>query len=143
MRTVVVGGRQVQMPSPVYILPETVEVSEDTDTVRGKCFFPSSDPTVGERVDHANICHEMFALWNCARIFSERKGWGHIFAIKTRQEVAGGRMTPPDTEIDFVVSIMNVRKHFGRVVGSAKAEFILDGKVLLLVDVDRFVEEKA
>ena len=143
MRTIVVGGRQVQMPSPVYILPETVEVSEDTDTMKGKCLFPSSDPTVGERVDHANICHEMFVVWNCAHVWAERKGLGRLFAIKTRQEVVGGRMTPPDTKIDFVASITNVRKHGGRVDGSAKAEFSLDGKVLLLVDVDGFVEEQA
>ena len=51
-------------------------------------------------------------------------------------------MTPPDTEIDFVASMTNVRKHSGRVVGSAKAEFSLDGKPLLLVNVDRFIEEK-
>lgn len=144
MRTVAIGGRQVQMPSPVYIVPETVEVSEDsedTDTIRGKCVFPSSDPTVGERVDHANICHEMFVVWSCGHIWAERKGLGRLFAIKTRQEVVGGRMTPPDTEIDFVVSI-TMRKHGDRVVGSAKAEFSLDGKPLLRIDVDEFKEKK-
>ncbi|OHB06367.1 MAG: hypothetical protein A3A26_00860 [Candidatus Zambryskibacteria bacterium RIFCSPLOWO2_01_FULL_47_14] len=142
MRAIVIGDRQVEMPAPIYIIPDTVKVSEETGTMSGKCIFPSSDPTVGERVDHVNICHEMFVLWNCAHIWAQRKGWGRLFAIKTRQEVVGGRMTPPDTEIDFVTSLTNVRKHGGRVVGSAKAEFSLGGKPLLLVNVDRFIEEK-
>jgi hypothetical protein len=140
MPEVVVGNVPVHMPPPVYILPDTVQVSEETNTVRGKCLFPSSDPTVGERVDHANICHGMFVVWNCAHILAPRKGWKRLFAVEAHQKVKG--VTPPDTEIDFVAQITNVLEHGGRVVGSAKAEFSLKGKTLLLVDVDKFVEEK-
>ena len=33
MRTIVVGGRQVEMPAPIYIIPDTVKVSEETGTL--------------------------------------------------------------------------------------------------------------
>jgi len=140
MRKIVVCGREIEIPSPIYILPDTIKVSEETGTVSGKCLFPSSDPSVGERVDHANVCHAAFTLWNAAHIFAASKGWGRLFAIDVHQKVKG--MMPPDTEIDFVASITNVRKRSGRIVGSAKATFSLDGKTLLLMDVRRFIEEK-
>ena len=52
-------------------------------------------------------------------------------------------MTPPDTEIDFVASITNVHRHNGCIIGTAKAEFSLEGRTLLVVNVNRFIEEKA
>lgn len=140
MREIVVCGRKVSMPSPVYILPETVQVSKDMKIVRGKCLFPSSDPSIGDRIDHANICHEMFVVWNCAHIGASFNGWKRLFAIEVHQKVKG--LTPPDTEIDFVAQFTDVRAYGGRVVGSAKAEFSLNSKTLLLVDVDKFIEEK-
>ncbi|MCX6752136.1 MAG: hypothetical protein NTZ87_01400 [Candidatus Nomurabacteria bacterium] len=140
MKTVLVCDRQVQMPSPVYIIPETMQISEETNTISGKCLFPSSDPSVGDRKDHANVCHEMFTVWNCAYVWAERKGWGRLFVIESHQSIR--RMTPPDTEIDFVVKLKKATKRGNRVIGSAEAKFSLKGMTLSLIVVDKFANKK-
>ena len=140
MKTVLVCGRQVQMPSPVYVIPGTVQISEEAGTISGKCLFPTSDPSIGDRKDHANVCHEMFTVWNCAYIWAERKDWGRLFVIEAHQSIR--RMTPPDTEIDFVVKLTRTTERKKRIIGSAEAEFSLNGKILASIVVDKFVNKK-
>ena len=138
---VTVCGRKIKMPPPVYIIPETIQVSEETSTVRGKCIFPSSDPSIGAREDHANICHGMFTVWNCAYVLSDRKGWGRLIVVEAHQRAKG--IMPPDTEIDFVASVIKVHEHNKRVTGSAWAEFRFKEKILLTVHVYEFINEEA
>ncbi len=140
MPTIVVGNRQITMPSPIYVLPETIEVS--VDAVQGKCLFPSSDPTVGERGDHANVCHSAFALWNAAHAWAQINGHRRLFATNVNQKVRG--LTPPDTIIDFVAQITKMRRHGGQLVGSVKATFRLSGRQRPLLEMEvNFIEEKA
>ncbi len=140
MPEIIVCGRKVCMPSPIYVLPETVQVDDETSTIRGKCLFPMSDLSVRERGDHANITHMMHVVWNCAHIIAPRKGFGHLMAIKTHEWAP--KITPPDTEIDFDAKLVNVRKLKGVVVGSARATFSLHGKTLMVMDVEQFIERK-
>ncbi len=135
-----IDGKMATLLEPVYILPKTLKVSMKEAIIHGKCLFPSSDPSIRDRVDHANICHELFVVWTCAHIYGQRRGWNRLLAIETSQKAKG--FAPPDVPIDFVARLTNLRKHGGRVVGSAEAEFTLNGKELLIVKVQKFLEDK-
>ena len=142
MTEVQIGDRLIQMPSPVYVIPGTVTVSKEDSTVRGKCLFPSSDPTIGQRVDHVNLSHLQFTLWNAAHIMAQEKGWGPLLALKVIEEAK--RITPPDTEIDFLAKITRAERNGqGVLEGAAEAEFRLHGKLLATIHVERFVERKS
>lgn len=140
MPEIVVCGRKVTMPSPIYVIPETLQVDDETSTVRGKCLFPTTDASVRDRGDHANITHMMHVVWNSAHIIAPRKGFGQLMAIKTHEWAK--KITPPDTEIDFEAKLVNVRRHKGVVMGSAYATFSLNGKTLMVMEVERFIERK-
>jgi len=136
MQTIRIEGVDYHMPTPVYILPETVEMTEDSLTAQ--CLFPSSDPSIGDRVDHANIGSALFAAWNCSHIWRQKNGRGRLLAIKTHQQAFG--KIPPDQKIDVFATI---KLEDGSHIGSGEVIFSHEGRRLLLVSVDKLIEEEA
>lgn len=133
-----VQGKDYEIPSPVYILPETVVVEDQV--VSGKCRFPSSDPSIGERGDHANIIHGLAVVWNASNVWAQRHNVKRLFAQQTSQTALG--VMPPDKDIDFVIRLTSSERVNRRLSGSIVAEFARDGRPVLVVKVEKFVERR-
>ena len=123
------------LPTPHYLIPETVVVSEDGLKLTGKVFFPLSDETIKSRGDHANNIHAQAGLWNSAGVMAftffkgRKKGMRSVIAVNY-----GRHEMPPETEIEINCFAMFYDKRKTR--GMIVAVFTLKGKLLhkLMVD---------
>lgn len=125
MRTILVCGREIEVPEPMYIIPGTVEVSNLGEIISGKCIFPLTDTSIKDRIDHANHAHLLFVMWNCAAIVRNLRSWKRSLA----EEVTGvaKRIIPPDTECEFRSSLSEHRVIENKVFGTGRTEFNIAG----------------
>lgn len=142
MKLVTVGERQFSLSEPVYLLPDTLVLSEDKKTAEGYCLFPTTDQTVRDRGDHVNVTHFQYAVWNVVHVMKHYHGVDRPLIRKASLE--GFAVVLPDTRVRFVVRISGMRSHGGMLWGSVEAEFFNESneKVFKLV-VDPFVAQPA
>ena len=100
------GFRDLNLPRPVYLKDDSVQVDVENNVVTAKALFPSSDPSLGDRKDghvnlqhlHAlgsNLFHVLIAAHNDGKIKKARVASDNgSYAMEVRQ----------DTEIDVSLS---------------------------------------
>ena len=64
--------------------------------------FPSSDPSVGDRIDHVNVAHHLFCAWNAAHVLAKHAGFKCPRAYETK--TISRRPTKPDTQVSVEAS---------------------------------------
>jgi hypothetical protein len=132
-------------PRPHYLTGNADYVENDEGILlRTSAIFPSSDPSIGDRKDHANVSHCLFGLWNATHVIASFRGNYRTLARKV--EIEALRITPPDTPIDLSVRVSNIQhgKHKDKETISCdvNAEYSLDRKVLEKIYVQGYLIEK-
>lgn len=125
-------------PRPHYLV-EVESISPDGANLTGWVYFPSTDVTIGDRVDHVNVAHHLFAAWNAAHVMSERAGFEAPRAYETR--VTARRETAPDRKIRLEVKATIKREHTDHVFGVLQATFS-DNDLALCKVVSKFVARR-
>lgn len=126
-------------PRPHY-LEGVEEVSSDGQQFRGVVVFPSSDLTIADRVDHVNVAHHLFAVWNAAHVMCQQAGFINPRAFRT--EAISRRPTIPDKQISLEVVALLEREDSKKVSGLLTATFT-DGKKELCKVMTQFVAQRA
>jgi hypothetical protein len=106
-------------PRPHYLVE--AEVSEDGMQLSGKVVFPSSDPTISDRIDHVNVAHHLFALWNAAHLMARQRGVRH--PLVKQVEVKLLRVTRPDVLVNLSVKITDLQDKGKSLFGRLDASF--------------------
>ena len=84
-------------PRPHYLTEvEFVEACHRLINVTGKCFFPLSDVSIADRMDHVNFMHHEAVAWNIAHLYAREhnlKMYGKYLTVRAVNK------TSPDKEI--------------------------------------------
>ncbi len=125
-------------PRPHY-LTDVECLSPDGTQLRGQVVFPSGDVTIGDRVDHVNVAHHLFAVWNAAHLMCQRAGFINPRAFETSS--VSRRPTTPDTQVTLEAKASIEKKTSKRIFGVISATFHDSGKVLCTVSA-KFVAKR-
>ncbi len=117
-------------PRPHY-LTAVESLSTDGTQLKGWVNFPSTDPTIGDRIDHVNVAHHLFAVWNAAHLMCQRAGARSPRAYETT--TVSRRPTAPDTMVSISAVASIERKTAKRIFGAISASFRNGGKTLCTV----------
>ncbi|MFH1235644.1 MAG: hypothetical protein V1685_01760 [Parcubacteria group bacterium] len=95
-------------PRPHYL--QEAEIDDGGHHLVGKVLFPSSDPTVGDRKDHVNVSHHLFAAWNAAHLLAKNLfGGARLWAKKVTTTLH--EITLPDVPIRIEADLTFEREH--------------------------------
>jgi hypothetical protein len=108
------------IPRPHY-LTKVDELSHDGKKFKGWVMFPSSDETIGDRRDHVNQAHHLFAVWNAAHVMCEQAGFKNPRAYETT--TVSRKPTKPDISVLIEVSASIEQTGGKRISGTISAAF--------------------
>ena len=150
MKEVIIGGKTIRLREDVFVISDSVSVSEDLRHVHGACKFPSTVQTVADRVQHhavphANVVHgldvskfALHVLWNCAGIFSHDTGMDFLVISQNTNHPG---ILPANTELAFHAQLLSFKKgQSGKHRGLARIEITSREGELLVEGSVQFVE---
>lgn len=126
-----------ERPRPVYLKEAHVKATDEIGptSVVGKVLFPSEDPSIGDREDHVNVSHMLFALWNAVHFALQTSKIERPLATRTEVEVH--RVVRPDKEVILEVEVLRrACTDKGTVSGQILARFLTDARLLATARVD-------
>jgi len=107
------------VPRPHYLI--SANISDDGKSMTGKVIFPSTDVSIADRKDHANVAHQLFALWNAAHLMTSKLGIR--YPLVKNIEISIPHIARIDKEIDLKVNITEYDIKRNSVSGKFKAFF--------------------
>lgn len=113
-------------PRPHYLTE--AEVLDNGRRLTGTVLFPSSDPSIGDRVDHVNVAHHAFAAWNAAHVLSRHNAGARPLAKKVKIEAK--RVTRADTPVQ-IEAILDVTDERGKTLAGNYRVIFSDAKGVL------------
>jgi len=123
-------------PSPHYL----TEVAVLDDEVLAVAVFPTSDKTIGDRVDHANVSHLYFGIWNAAHLLCQKRGL--VNPVTTTGSYKCLQKIPPDTSVYLLFRCHHRNLGGEHVLGEFRARYTdHSGKKLALFE-GRFKAQK-
>jgi|GEM_PF-4609642 len=127
-------------PRPHYLV-EVGKISPDGTEFLGQVNFPSTDPSVGDRIDHVNVAHHLFALWNASHLMCQRAGAHSPRAYETATK--SRRPTTPNTPVSIEAKATIEKEDSKRIFGTISATFCeqRNGKTLCTVSA-KFVAKR-
>ena len=114
------------VPRPHYLI--AADISDDGKELKGIAVFPSSDPSIFDRKDHANVSHQLFALWNAAHLMARKLRIR--YPLVRNIEVDIPKITRIDKEINLELKITEYTEKDRSVSGRFIASFSDNGRTL-------------
>lgn len=115
------GFRQLNLPRPVYLVDDSVQVDVEENVITAKALFPSSDPTLADRKDgHVNVQHFEALGSNLFHTLVAAKSGGKMKNVRIISlEAHFHKEVKQDTEIEVSLSYIGAETgyvHDGRPV---------------------------
>ncbi len=126
-------------PRPHYL--QEAEIDEGGHHLVGVVLFPSEDPSVGDRRDHVNVSHHLFAAWNAAHFLARNLvGSARLWAREVSAKLH--EVTLPDVPIRIEADLTIDRERGPRRWGHYQVSFWDESGQKLLAELNvRFVGE--
>lgn len=126
-------------PRPYYLQQATIDAGGHR--LVGIVIFPSEDPSVGDRRDHVNVSHHLFAAWNAAHLLARSLfGGTRLWAKKVSATLY--EVTLPDMPISIEANLSIDRERGPRRWGHYQVTFHDESGEKLLAELNvQFVGE--